>query len=168
MMLTAFALVYAAGGIAEVYDVFFTGFVAFVAWTAFQRAIYVPMYGPSFWRAVVTGGWVLEESSGFYELLARYKEERGTDGQLPGDVAWGFGYFAIYLSTVLVALLMVWFLHGSSPIPVVFLFSFIEFPIAFTCLFLYRRRSRRQFDQAVKEGFPFSAFRLGALHRLLP
>ena len=60
------------------------------------------------------------------------------------------------------------FLYGVLPIPVVFVFSLIEFPIAFGCMFRFRRRSRKQFDQAIKEGYPFGQFRLGALHRLLP
>ncbi len=168
MLLTAAVFVYSPGRATETYEVFYTGFVALVAWTAFQRAIYVPMYGPAFWRAAVNRGWMLEKSKPFYEELVRYKEERGIDGQLPGDVAWGFAYFAIYLGTMVVAILMVLFLYGSAPIPVVFLFALIEFPVAFGCMFLYRRRSRKQFDRAIKEGYPFSQFRLGALHRLLP
>ena len=168
MLLTATVVVYSLGRPTETYEVFYTTFVALVAWTAFQRAIYVPMYGPAFWRAAMNRGWMLEKSKPFYEELARYKEERGIDGQFPGDVAWGVAYFAIYLTTMMVAILMVLFLYGVLPIPVVFVFSLIEFPIAFGCMFLFRRRSRKQFDQAIKEGYPFGQFRLGALHRLLP
>ncbi len=153
MLLTAAVLLYSLGRTTETYEVFYTCFVALVAWTAFQRAIYVPMYGPAFWRAAMNRGW---------------KEERGINGQLPGDVAWGLAYFAIYLGTMIVAILMVLFLYGSVPIPVVFLFALVEFPIAFGCMLLYRRRSWKQFDRAIKEGYPFSQFRLGALHRLLP
>ncbi len=168
MLLTAAVLLYSLGRTTETYEVFYTCFVALVAWTAFQRAIYVPMFGPAFWRAAMNRGWTLEKSKPFYEELARYKEERGINGQLPGDVAWGLAYFAIYLGTMIVAILMVLFLYGSVPIPVVFLFALVEFPIAFGCMLLYRRRSWKQFDRAIKEGYPFSQFRLGALHRLLP
>ena len=48
MLLTAAVFVYSAGRPTETYEVFYTTFVALVAWTAFQRAIYVPMYGPAF------------------------------------------------------------------------------------------------------------------------
>jgi len=109
-----------------------------------------------------------DKSKPCYEEHVRYKDERGIDGQLPGDVAWGVAYFAIYLTTMVVAILMVLFLYGVLPIPVVFVFSLIEFPIAFGCMFLFRRRGRKQFDQAIQEGYPFGQFRLGALHRLLP
>ena len=168
MLLTAAVFVYSAGRPTETYEVFYTTFVALVAWTAFQRAIYVPMYGPAFWRAAMNRGWMLEKSKPFYEELVRYKEEHGTNGQLPGDVAWGVAYFLVYLATMVVAILMVLFLYGSLPIPVVFVFSLVEFPIAFGSMFLFRRRSRKQFDRAIKEGYPFGQFRLGALHRLLP
>lgn len=168
LMVVAMVPLYARGGIDGVYRMFYVGFIAIAAWTAFRNPILTSMRGPAFWRERIESEWVPPASQDFYRELARYKEERGVGGQLPGDMAWGSAYFAIYLGSMIFGILLVWFLPTWSDFAVLFLFSVVEFPLAFACLFVYGRRNRRQFDWAVSAGYSFAHFRLGALRKLQP
>jgi hypothetical protein len=168
VMVVAMFFLYARNGFEAVFKLFYVGFIAIAAWPAFQRAIYAPMRGPAFWRAKIARGWVPPAAQDFYEELARYKQERGVDGQLPGDVAWGRAYFLVYLGAMAFAILLTWSLLSWPAFAIVVVFSLLEFPLAFACMYAYGRRNRRMFDRAVREGYPFSSFRLGALHRLQP
>lgn len=168
LMAVAMVCLYARGGIEEVYELFYVGFIAIAAWPAYQKAVSAPMYGSEFWKTKIARGWVPQVKRDFYEELARYKAECGIGGQLSGDVAWGAGYTVIYLSTMIIAITMVWLLPSWSSVDILISFSLLEFPLAFACIFLYGRRNRRQFDQAVSSGYRFASSRLGALHRLQP
>ncbi len=167
-MIASWPFFYARGGMEGLYKIFYAGFIAIAAWPAFQKAITSAMYGPEFWKAKIENGWAPPPTHDFYRELARYKQERGIDGQLAGDVAWAIAYTAVYLSTMVFAILLAWTVFAWADLAVLTVFSLLEFPLAFGLIFLYSRRNRRQFDQAVGAGYRFKQFRLGAMHRLEP
>lgn len=167
-MMVSWPFFYASDGMEGLYKIFYVGFIAIAAWPAFQKAITSAMYGPEFWEAKIANGWTPLPTHDFYWELARYKRERGVYGQLPGDVAWALAYTAVYLSTMVFGILLVWTVFGWADLAILTVFSLVEFPLAFGLMFLYSRRNRRQFDQAVSAGYQFSQSRLGALHRLQP
>ncbi len=168
LMFAALVFLYARGGIEEDYTLFFLGFIAIAAWTAFQRPIVASMRGPEFWRARINRNWVPRGTEDFYEELARYKAEHGARGQLSGDAAWSAAFLAVYWATMVVAIILVWSLPLWSSVDLLIVFSLVEFPLGFGCMLLYGRRNRRQFDLAVSLGYQFATFRLGRLHRLQP
>lgn len=168
MLVAAIVSLYFRGGMDDGYRVFYLGFIAIAAWPAFQKAIAAPMYGPAFWRAKIANGWVPEATRDFYEELARYKEERGIDGQLQGDLVWSWAYALTYFATMIIAILATWVLTSWASLALVATFSLVEFPTALGCWFVYDRRNQRQFREAVSQGYSFSAHRLGALQRLQP
>src|SRR5438132_4068080 len=73
----------------EALQVMFTGILGLVTWGAFQGALYAPLYSPNFWRAGIRDGWVPPVERDYYTELVRYQEARGSNGQLPGDIALG-------------------------------------------------------------------------------
>jgi hypothetical protein len=137
----------------EALQIMFTGILGLVTWAAFQGALYACLYSPNFWKAGIRDGWVPGVERDYYTELVRYQEARGTNGQLPGDVALGIAYFAIFLGGVagsVVSVVLSYPLWGRAGF---FLFAAIEYPLALGCWYRYRRRAHKRLVEAERDGF---------------
>ncbi len=147
---SALALVFASGG-----------------WAFYSPAIVRPMDSSRVIRALLEAESLPDAERSFLQEVARYKDECGIQGQIPGDVARSYLYSLIYYSACVTSLVSSIGFYGTfGPLaPAAFLVA--DAAISTTCLTLYLRRRRKELERSERLGFRMVVLRK-ALSRWAP
>lgn len=123
------------------------------SWSFFQPAITAPMYSNAYYREAIREGWLKPLQADWAAEIVRFREARGINGQISGNVERGRAYAIVYLAGVI----------GSVPFglilyPILGGWSWAAFAIWYIPLVvvlwrLFWRRMRKEADAAEREGF---------------
>lgn len=132
----------------------YAGIMALINFAFYQQAITSPMYSPAFFRAAAEKGWVAPADRDFYAELARYQSARGVSGQMPGDVARGLVYYALFIGTVWLSVPLTLALYPAIRDLSFLVFVSLNIPLGIACFVIDGRRRTRQYKKAQMQGFP--------------
>ena len=137
----------------------FSIFPAAVSWPAFSPAIREVMYSPSCYRATLQDEGLSPAQRAFVSEYARFKEEVGLGGQLPGAVRLGFSYAALYFGMVVGSSLSVVEAFPSLGDWTALLWLVVVVSLSVSCWLFYLRRQKGLLRLAKDKGFQLTELR---------